>query len=123
MSEKLDIYKSAIRVELAKKRLADSPLSEFNKSKILEYIKICYARGLSAHRINKYFDTLRTIISWLNKDVSNITSEDILNLLVRINQSDLSEWTKRDYKTFSRAFLEWAGYEKELELIKPGRSP
>lgn len=124
MSEKLDIHNFSKMVALAEKQVIDSPiLSEFNKTKILEYVKYCYAKGLSTPRIVKYMHTLRLVLSWLNKNASDITSDDILNLCVKINQTDRSEWTKRDYKTLSRAFLEWMGYNKELELIKIGKGP
>lgn len=122
--KRVDIYNFEDVLAKAEQKVVNNPaLSDSNKQKILEHEKYCHAKGLSKPRIIKYLSTLRIIGGMLNKDFSEATQDDILNLLIKINQTDHKEWTKHGYKIITKAFLKWLGKEKEAELIKAGRGP
>ncbi len=125
MSERLDIYNFPKHLLEAERRVSgDCLLSENNKEKIFEYVKHCYAKGLSTSRIIKYLNTLRFIAALFNKDFVDVDKDDILNLLVKINQMEnRADWTKRDYKLLTKVFLKWLGKSQEAEIIKAGRGP
>jgi len=78
----------------------------------------CVSEDLSETRVRKYRYTVRTISKMLKKPFSVVTRKDLEGLLIRINRSDYSEWTKRDYKVTLRKFWRFLGKEELVSWIK-----
>ena len=57
---------------------------------------------------------------------ASLTREDMVEVVSKIERSQLSAWSKHDYRVALKAFMVWAGKEKEVAWIKtpkPRRLP
>ncbi len=126
--ERLDIYKRKGIFEKERARLAKSSLSNANKALIERFCRDLFARGLCELRATKIAGELRRIGALLNKDFEQITKEDILELLAKLNRENSSDRelknyytgklfhirgkpfsynTKRDYLRLIKSFFRW----------------
>ena len=69
-----------------------------NKEYILGFIEQISAEGLSRSRQLKYIYTLGKVAELIDKDLFNANKNDIVKLVSRINELDLADWTKHNYK-------------------------
>ncbi len=101
----------------------------YNSKKILEYYKSLLNRNLAFATQEKYLDKLPRIFEWLKKDVNKASKKDIEELVEKhiMENSNLSNNTKRDYKMIIKIFWQWLkNYEKgkyppEVNWIKCGK--
>ena len=104
------------------KRIESSDLCEVNKKQLLDFYGDCVARGLSKARIAKYLDTLWRITLWLDKPLPDVNREDITKLLMRVETSDYTAWTKHDYRAILKVFFRWLrkteDYPDEVRWIR-----
>ena len=105
------------------KLIKDSSISEENKKLILEYLRFKEAQGLTKGRLNRIFECLKRIAKENAVDFSKLSNEDMQNILVKINNSNLSEWTKYTYLMMFKGFCKWLNKEKglnlDVDIIKP----
>jgi len=96
----------------------DSSISEKNKKLILAFIDNLLAEGLSQIRVLKYLYTLKQVTKIFDKDLDNITTDDITKFYKYINtNNNYEEWTKHDYKILTRRFYQWI-QKKQPDLPK-----
>ncbi len=105
------------------KILKDPSISEENRKLILEYLHFKEAQGLTKSRLNRIFECLKRIVKENSVEFSKLSNDDIKNILIKINNSNLSEWTKYTYLIMFKGFCKWLNKEKSLNLdiniIKP----
>jgi len=119
---KEEIYHYQRRLECARARLISSNLDEESKQKVLEFHKDSLIRGIGKGRLVKYLFTLRYLGLLLGKPFSSSKKEDIAELIGRIEEKDLSPWTKHDFKVILKLFYRWLrkteSYPEEVSWIK-----
>ena len=118
----IDIHDFRGRLAAAERRL-HNPLSERNRGLILEFERKLMSEGLSAVRVEKYVETLKKIAEMLGKDFDAATKDDIEDLVLKIERSAYSPWTKHDYKVVLKRFYKWLKgggeeYPEEVKWIK-----
>jgi site-specific recombinase XerD/ribosomal protein L40E len=123
-----DLYNFAGRFELAKVKLEGSQVSAENKDLIFKFIEYKQAQGTGLARCTKYVYILKNFAEGeyaktksMKKDRSEtqtvrdfreLGKEDVQREFAKLEMSDLSESTKRDYKLFVRIFVGWVFHEK-----------
>lgn len=94
----------------------------FNAEILLKYYHFMVAEGLSLARTIKCLCTLRQISKSLKKSFTEATKDDIVDLIARIEERNVSEWTKHDYKVILKKFYKWLreseDYPPEVRWIK-----
>ncbi len=103
----LDIHHYEAKLKKAYELLEKSALSSENKSKILSFIQLASANGLSKPRIIKYLCYLRLWALKFAKDFVKVTKEDIEQALASLNQQSYSPWTIQAYKVILKKFFKW----------------
>ena len=76
------------------------------------------AEGLGKSRQIKYLYTLGKLAKMLDKDFSKADKNDIVKLCSTINNLDLKEWTKHDYKVVIKRFYKWLRENEGQDLDK-----
>lgn len=116
-------FKGSIRRELEKIRGSQDP----NKEVLLRYYQHSVAESLSPARVHKRISRTRRLSEMLGKRFEEATKDDMVRLVSEIEQRDVTQWTKYDYKVILRQFYRWLrGCErgetpKEVRWIKTGR--
>jgi site-specific recombinase XerD len=120
----IDIHDFRGRLAAAE-RMLHNPLSERNRGLILEFERKLMSEGLSAVRVEKYVETLKKIAEMLGKDFDAATKDDIEDLVLKIERSAYSPWTKHDYKVVLKRFYKWlkGGGEEYPEEVSGSRRP
>lgn len=72
-------------------------ISETNKTLTLKFRDESFAEGLSTARVLFYMNRLWNIARWVEKDLGEMTEDDIKELVRRIAQMNYSERTKTDH--------------------------
>jgi len=106
------------KMESALVRIKNIKILPENKKHILKFIDQISAEGLTQTRQIKYLYMLGKIAKMLEKDFSKVKKEDIVRLCSKINNSDLKEWTKHDYKIVIKRFFKWLREDEGQELDK-----
>lgn len=119
-SDVKDIHNYSRRYEIALRLLRESSISSRNKDLIERFCNDCFSQGITVGRIQKYAYILRKIAEWLEKDFDKATEDDIKRIVVVINTSSFTEWTKHDYKRSIKKLFRWLGKEKEVSWLKCG---
>jgi len=76
-------------------------ISKENKQEIKEFEDECWAQGLSATRIKKYFSTFKTLLRKFTPQdfqLKNADREDLKEIVANIEKSDYSPHTKHDFR-------------------------
>lgn len=86
------------------------------KNKILteEFIRFLKLNNVKELRLQKYRYSLGKIDSLFGKDFTKANREDIENLVLQIEKSDMADWTKHDYRVIIKKFWNWI-YNKHIE--------
>jgi len=61
----------------------------------------------------KYLETLERIARFFKKPFDEVTKGDVAEFVRSVEESDYSEWTKRDYKLILRIFFKWLKNSEE----------
>jgi len=101
----------------AKKKLSELQ-NEENKKIIEAFVQQLFSEGISILRVIKYIYHLLVIERKMNKDLKEIDKKDIVLFLSHIEQSNYSEWTKKDYCVVLKRFLNFIGKEELARDIK-----
>lgn len=120
-----DLYNFKERFEPAKVKLEGSQVSAENKNLIFKFIEYKQAQGTGLARCTKYVYILKNFAlgeygkkpekncnGSRNMDFQELRKEDVQREFAKLETSDLSESTKRDYKLFARIFVGWVFHEK-----------
>ncbi len=95
------------KLERTRAAIQRSDFLSNNKHAILNFADHCFSEGLSVPRVEKYLGHLKHIASLLQKDFTLVTKSDVEKLTRVIEQSDYSEWTKRDLRITLKKFYRW----------------
>jgi integrase/recombinase XerD len=114
-------YPRTLQKELEK--LRSNSLGKENSETILRFYRLLVAEGLGLARQIKYLWTLRRIAMLLNKPFTEVTKDDIIDFVAKIEQQGYSGWTKRDYKIILKRFYKWLRgcedvYPQEVRWIR-----
>ncbi len=78
------------------------------KDLLSDFVKdMAVKENLSEKRIRKYYSNLSTLIKSFGLNFEDPTTENIKEVVLKINQSDYSEWTKRDFRLVLRKYCKW----------------
>jgi len=122
VKNKLEVHCYKRKLKNLLRRIEDSDIDGRSKKLILEFYSDCLIRGLSKARIVKYLDTLERIARFFKKSFDEITKDDVAEFIRSVEESNYSEWTKRDYKLILKIFFKWLknseDYPEEVSWIK-----
>jgi len=90
---------------------------EGNEQLIVEFIESLGV--LSPSRIRKYRYTLGRISKRVGP-FESVTIPDLKDYIREVNSSDYEQWTKRDYRLFTKKFFVWLRGKEFVEWIKLG---
>ena len=109
MTPRNDIYNYTHKLEVAKKKLENAPISDRNRELIQQFDRSCSMEGLSKPRRIKLISTLIILASkYLKKDFDAATKEDVEDVVIKIDsREDCSPWTKHSYKVIIKKFYKW----------------
>jgi site-specific recombinase XerD len=99
-------------------RIKKINISNENITHINNFLEQISAEGLGKTRQIKYLYTLGKIAKMLDKDFSKANKNDIVKLCSKLNNSELKEWTKHDYKVVIKRFYKWLREEEGQDLDK-----
>ena len=105
MSRANEIYhfETDIRREIEKITQSSDP----NKETLLRYYEHSIAEGLSIARVYKRLRIVRRLSTFLGKRFEDAQKSDIVKLVAGVEQSNISQWTKQDYKVILKQFYRW----------------
>ena len=119
--EEFDIHHHKRTLE-AKLRWLDKTgeVNEADKQLILDFYKDSVARGLSITRNIKYLILLSQLSKMLKVGFKNARKTHIKDLIIHLEQSKYSDWSKKDFKVAIKRFYKWLkGKDEEFpEVIK-----
>jgi len=124
--EEFDIHHHKRTLE-AKLRWLDKTgeVNEADKQLILDFYKDSVARGLSITRNIKYLILLSQLSKMLKVGFKNARKTHIKDLIIHLEQSKYSDWSKKDFKVAIKRFYKWLKgkdeeYPEEVKWIKTG---
>ena len=120
-TKRKDGYGWQHRYDMEVKRL--DTLSSKDKNLILNFLEDCKAERLSKPRLIHYSQELRLSNNYRNKDLESMSKEDIKKMINKIEDSDLSEWSKQGYRICFKKFYRWFAVEKKGEKLQPKEYP
>lgn len=83
-----------------------------------EFESKCISEDLSLRRVKKYRYTLSTLSKMLGKPLSKANRKDIERLLIKINQSDYSPHTKKDFRITIKKFWHFLGKDDMVSWVR-----
>lgn len=104
MSRADEIYPIRRQLERNLEQIKSDP---HNADALSKYYQARVAEGISTARIYKCISTLNILSRRLGKPFSDAVKDDFIRLVSEIEQSSLSDWTKRDYKVILKHFYRW----------------
>ena len=114
-----------VREDLRKRRkiVEESKLPQESKDKILEFLDVCTARGLSPHREAFYATYLKQIAMIMGPSFTKPTRKDVEKMLAVVESRDYEAWTKYSYRTATKRFYKWLlgsdeDYPPEVRWVK-----
>ena len=117
-----DIYNTQQRLDSITNKIKGSEISASNKKQLVEFTNHCLADGVGKNKMSRYLYDLHNISLWLGKDFQDVKKQDIERILVKLQETKYSEWTKKGYKVILKKFYKWFKktkvYPDEVEWIK-----
>lgn len=97
-----------------------------NKALIDKFLVEMKASQMSEKRIVKYRYFLPKLSKWLGKPFKEVTKDDMIKLMVKVQDMELKEWTKVTYRSLIKRFYKWLygneDYPDVVRWIKTGMS-
>ena len=119
----LDIYNFKQKLDLRLKYLEECDICEENKSLIRKFIDYCFISGLSLSRQLKYLNHLLELARLLGKPFDKANKDDWIRVFRKIESSNLSYWTRRDFYIAFKRFYKWLwNREPDLPYRPKGRA-
>lgn len=119
-----EFYRHSGSLEYYNRKLKnDESVSRSNKRLLQDFLRECSAQGLGNQRLRKYVSSFYTIFKLgPNLDLKTATEKDLKDLMVKINNSHYSEWTKTDLRIAIKRFYKTLNggeeYPKKVRWIK-----
>jgi integrase/recombinase XerD len=93
-----------------------------NRKAIIDFYDACVAEGLTPIRMLGLLGRLIIIAEKLKKPFRKTNRKDIQQIVMKIEQRNISDWTKHDYKVVLKKFYKWLrgteGYPEEVAWLK-----
>jgi len=118
------LYTGSATLEYYNRKLTnDENVSESNKKLLWKFLRECSAEGLSEQRVRKYVSTFYTIFKLdPTLDLKTAGEKELKDLMVEVNNSQYSEWTKTDLRIAIKKFYKTLNggdeYPKKVRWIK-----
>lgn len=108
------------RGKAEEKLLEKSSISFENKDLIRSFVNFKTAEKVKLPRINMYMSTLRLMAERYleDRDFRDITKEDMIDIVAKIERGYHSDWTKYSYEVIIKTFYRWLGMTDVIEWIK-----
>lgn len=103
----VDIHKYNEKMEHSLRKIKEADISKENKEALMSFYRYCVATGISNGKLHRYLDDLRRNTQGIKKDYKDYTREDIEKIVIRLEKTDFTEWTKYSYKIGLRKFFTW----------------
>ena len=113
----MGIYDFDKYLDSAERRIHEADYSQSSKDTIFEYESQLFLDGISKARVIKYLSHYNMFAKWLGTDINAATETDIKRVVAKIERSDLSHWSKLDYKSAIRRIYRWLGKPEIVEWI------
>ncbi len=115
----MDIHNYEKQYESALDQVRGAQISAKNKELILRFNEALVLENISKPRLVKYLNTLKIVAERISKDFDETSIEDVKSFISKIQQSNLSPWTKQGYKVIIRRFYKWIkGTEEYPDIVK-----
>lgn len=124
MKKEIDIYNYPRRLATTIKKVQNSPISERNKTLILEFKYFCAVSGIGLPRTVRYLGVLTQLAEILGLDFDKAIKADIMRVVSKIHENaKYAPWTKATYKIMLKRFYKWLKdtgdtYPEEVKWIK-----
>ncbi|MFQ5883701.1 MAG: hypothetical protein ACE5IO_01210, partial [Thermoplasmata archaeon] len=108
MEARIDLYnyKDRLKRKLESIKGLES-ISKDTKGKILKFQRDRIAEGIGHARILRYLDDLPKLARLLDKEFEDATSEDFRRVLHDVEEMDLAEASKTEFKKTIKVFFKW----------------
>lgn len=121
--EEFDIHHHKRTLEVMVRRLEKSKSVRPEDQKlILDFYRDSVSRGLSKSRHIKYLIVLPQLSEMLGIGFKKATKDDIKKVVVKVEQKEISDWYKKDFKIILKFFYKWMNggedYPPEVKWIK-----
>jgi len=120
------IYHFRERLEKVLAQLGNSEAKSENNALIIQFAHYLLARGLSPSNVMKYVRQIKRLGELLQKPFRNVTKDDIVSLVGKIETMNYTKHTRRTFKTNLKIFYRWLRgseeYPDEVRWIKPGKA-
>ena len=98
-------------------------ISARNRKAILDFSDFCYSEGLGSRRVLKYLTTLPKLARMMKIDFEDAKRHDVEQLMIQVEKTNYTEWTKHDYRVTVKKFWKWLKksedeYPYEVKWIK-----
>ncbi len=122
MRQKIEIHHYERKLNTVLDKINQSSISQANKEQLLRFHRDRLSMGLSKPRQYKYMYTLERLAREFKKDFESATKEDVMELVGFFENTNLSAWSKHDYKVVLKIFFRWLRrtdeYPPEVKWIK-----
>ena len=102
-----DIHHYNKKIEYSLKKIKVAAIPEENRTALLAFYRSCVADGISNGKLHRYLDDFVNLTRNNPKKYVEYTKIDIEEIIVRLEQSKYTEWTKYSYKIGLRKFFKW----------------
>lgn len=107
------------RLVMAVHHLKIVKINEQNRQIAFDFVQHLSAEGLTKVRQAKYIYAITQLSrKFNNKQFTKITKKDVEKLMGELNNSDLSEWTKRDYRIILKRLMKYIRETESKGKIK-----
>ncbi|TGC08138.1 tyrosine-type recombinase/integrase [Methanolobus halotolerans] len=113
----MGIYDFDKYLDSAERRIYEADYSQSSKDTIFEFESQLFLEGISKARVIKYLSHCSMFAKWLDTDIKSATESDIKRVVAKIERSNLSHWSKLDYKSAIRRLYRWLGKPEMVEWI------
>jgi len=101
-------------------RNIEKKISKLLTKEFEPFVFYLISQGISKLRIYRYLCCLKKIREYLNKPLSDATKEDIEKFLVRLELSNFSPYTKREYRQTIKKYYTFLGKSEIADFVKVG---
>ncbi|MCL7412627.1 MAG: site-specific integrase [ANME-2 cluster archaeon] len=113
-----DIHSLRGKLDRLESRIIELDIPSSDRTAILQFRDQGFADGLGIARNVKYMQLLISLYKLSTFSFLDATHQEIISLLARIELSNLSDWSKYDYKVALRKYLVYCRRRDLADLIR-----
>lgn len=102
-----DIHKYNQRIKWSLIKIEKAIIPKENKEALMGFYRNCVADGISNGKLHRYLDDLVFMTRDKKKKYKDYDRKDIEEIIIKLEQSECTEWTKYSYKIGLRKFFKW----------------